>query len=45
MSQTETRYFRDCVICYVNYKENGEIEPVHIDAEGVRLPSTSCGMQ
>lgn len=39
MSQTQTCYFRESSICYVNYKENGEIEPVRIDAEGVRLPS------
>ena len=37
MSQTQNGAFRDSSLCYVSYRENGEIEPVRIDAAGVCL--------
>lgn len=38
MSQTGNRFYRDSVIAYVNYRPNGEIEPIHITKQGVTLP-------
>ncbi len=32
--------FRNCVISYVKYKKNGEIEPIKITVKGVRVVST-----
>ena len=39
MSQTESNYFRDSVIGYVHYNDDGTIQPVRLDRQGVRLPS------
>jgi beta-xylosidase len=38
MTATKNPFYRDSSICYVNYKKNGEIEPVKLEIEGVRLP-------
>lgn len=38
MSRTGSEFFRDTSLCYVHYRSNGEIEPVILDAAGVRLP-------
>jgi arabinoxylan arabinofuranohydrolase len=38
MSQTGTMFYRDSSICRVNYRSNGEIEPVVLDPAGVGLP-------
>lgn len=38
MSHTGNRFYRDSSLCYVYYRSNGEIEPVHLDAVGVALP-------
>ena len=35
ISQTGNRYFRDTFISYVNYKKNGEMALIRIDATGV----------
>jgi hypothetical protein len=37
MGKTQNMYFRDSSISYVNYRPNGEIEPVKISEEGVSL--------
>ncbi len=37
-SQTGNKFFRDSSLSYVYYRDNGEIEPVSIDARGVALP-------
>jgi len=39
MSQTRNPRFRDSSLCYVQYRSNGEIEPVRLDAAGVCLPA------
>ncbi|MCE5328246.1 MAG: family 43 glycosylhydrolase [Planctomycetaceae bacterium] len=38
MSRINNPCFRDSALCYVSYRPNGEIEPVRIEEEGVRLP-------
>jgi Glycosyl hydrolases family 43 len=38
MGQTQNSHFRDSSIAYVNYSENGEIEPIRIELRGVSLP-------
>lgn len=35
MSRTGKTHFRDSSICYVTYRDNGRIEPVKIDPQGV----------
>lgn len=38
MGLTQNTVFRDSSLCYVNYRADGEIEPVRIDEAGVCLP-------
>ncbi|WP_241664767.1 family 43 glycosylhydrolase [Seonamhaeicola maritimus] len=35
ISQTGNRYFRDAFISYVHYKDNGEMETIRVDGNGV----------
>ncbi len=39
MGITQNGHFRDSSIAYVNYRSNGEIEPVRIDPNGVSSPA------
>lgn len=38
MSQTGTMFYRDSSVCRAQYRKNGEIEPVVVEAAGVGLP-------
>ena len=36
MGITQNKFFRDSSLCYVNYRDNGEIEPVRLTRAGVK---------
>lgn len=38
MGLTQNDHFRDSSLCLVRYRDNGEIEPLRIDRQGVSLP-------
>lgn len=39
MGRTQNSYFRDSSLAYVTYKDDGKIEPIYIDPQGVFLSS------
>lgn len=39
ISRSQNSFFRDSSLCYIEYRDNGEIKPVNFTEAGVSLPS------